>query len=255
MKTQVKRPDGEVVELYYYELEEFCKEQVRFYIHDTRLSFAQSLEREKKFLEFAKQYQTFSPYFDFVFTKMSYTLFQPYFIRNSVLFYHPVEKCYYVEYLGEENELDIYDRYVFRNPFLPLSREEDIWRGKIVDITDIPECFISEELELLTTSSVDKRHNAWAKLWLHNLLISRKDVCQYLLMRSEHDDGVIYTDQGSLLLHYYPWIRFGKIGHPSFGDCYVAIYHSKKINHKQAKLLRELKRKGLLNPAMCEDIR
>ena len=66
MKTQVKRPDGEVVELYYYELEEFCKEQVRLYIHDTRLSFAQLLEREKEFLEFAKQYQTFSPYFDYL---------------------------------------------------------------------------------------------------------------------------------------------------------------------------------------------
>ena len=80
---------------------------------------------------------------------MSYTLFQPYFIRNSVLFYHPVERCYYVEYLGEENELDIYGRYVFRNPFLPLSREEDIWRGKIVDITDIPDVTQGEMAHIL----------------------------------------------------------------------------------------------------------
>lgn len=255
MKTQVKRTDESVVELFYYELEEFCKEQVRLYIHDKRLSLEQSLEREKEFLEFTKQYQTFSPYFDFVFTRMSYTLFNPYFIRNSVLFYHPEKKCYYVKYLGEESRLDIYDRYVFRHPFLPLSREEDIKRGKIVDISDIPECFINEELELLTTSSIDEHHNAWAKLWLHNLLTARRDVCEYLLERNQHDDGVIYTDQGSVLLHYYPWIRFGTIDHQTFGKCYVATYHGKKINHKQVKLLRELKRKELLNPAMCVDIK
>ena len=34
MKTQVKRPDGEVVELYYYELEEFCKEQDLEYLRN-----------------------------------------------------------------------------------------------------------------------------------------------------------------------------------------------------------------------------
>lgn len=77
MQCQLISPDHNVIEINYYELEKTCRRLVREYLNDKNKK--ESLFRKKAFYDFRLQYQTFSPYFDFVILHMGYTLTNPFF--------------------------------------------------------------------------------------------------------------------------------------------------------------------------------
>lgn len=256
MKTQVKRPDGIMVELYYYELEEFCKEQVRQYIHDAHTPLEQSLEREKEFLEFAKQYQTFSPYFDFVFSKLGYILYYPFFTTNTQLKYVEERGVYYMKYLACESNLDVIDRFELEQPLIPLGIEEGIHRTKITErqYPYLSTSFINEQMEAITVKGVPAGHDYWARIWVHSMLIRSKIVCEAYLYHQKSEVALLYYNQGLILQEFYPWLRLSLVTVGQNQDEYQILYHKEKITREQRKFVRALQKRNLLHASLLIDI-
>ena len=58
MITTVLQKDGSIKKLYYYELEEFCEVAIMNYLNEKEISAKEKLEREKRYLQFQKDYHT-----------------------------------------------------------------------------------------------------------------------------------------------------------------------------------------------------
>ena len=256
MKIKVKRPDGILLELYYYELEEFCKEQVWLFIYDSHLSLEQSLKREKEFLEFANQYQTFSPYFDFVFTQLGYILYDPFFAKNTQLNYIKETQLYYMKYLACESNLDLIDRFELKQALIPLGIEENINRTKITEkqYAHLSTSFINEQMEAITIKGMPSGHNYWARIWVHDQLIRSKLACESYLMHQKNEVSLLYYNQGLFLQEYYPWLRLSLVNVGQEENEYQILYHQEKITREQKKFIRTLQKKHLLQDSLLIDI-
>lgn len=251
MITTVLQKDGSIKKLYYYELEEFCEVVIMNYLNEKEISAKEKLEREKRYLQFQKDYHTFLPYFDFVFTELQYTLYNPCFIMDSVL-KGKKENLYYLTYLKQPSSLSLIDQFLMNAPFLPLSKEESIMRipimmhEEIENTSSFMDGFINEDLEIIRINHFSPGHNNIAKLWIHNLLIKDKEVCRILQEEKKRAEDLISFDYASLLMQIYPWIRLFisdiNENHVELGT----IYNPSVTNELQNKLIKKLKENNFL---------
>ncbi len=244
---QIICPTGLKIEIPYYELESTCKMLVKQYWDEANNPLS-SLERKKDFLNFRKDYKTFSPYFDYLFFKLGYTLVNPYLIPNSVLINEKQDGItyYFAKYLGDMSQLSKMNQAFLANPLFMVGIEENVIREKIKkDYKDLPECFINEKLEMLSLKGSLDLHNFWARMWLHPLLMRQSSVCEeYIKERMKED--FFCEDVASLLQQYYPWIRFASVMSDNETSIYFATYYKKNLSKKQWEFLKELEEQKLL---------
>lgn len=252
MQCQLISPNHNVIEINYYELEKTCRRLVREYLNDKNKK--ERLFRKKAFFDFRLQYQTFSPYFDFVILHMGYTLTNPFFISKSILSIKHNEGINYFYANYQENDISAKDKAHLQPPIFMQGKEENINRIQLTEETGkIKEGFINEKLELLSLKGNCELHNFWAVLWLHELLKSQRDVCENYLERKEKD--LLLYDKTGMLLDYYPWFRFCLVEeNPIYNGKYLVYFNSKNNSELQNKLLINLQKKKLLSKELTIDI-
>ncbi len=249
---EIISPTGESIEIPYYELENTCKMLVTSYINDFKCSHRELLERKKKFLLFRRRYKTFAPYFDYLFIELKYILKNPFLVPDSILT-KTIEdgvSCYYAKYTKDISKLNRMSQHSLSQPLFIQGLEDNILKEKIKEpYDDLQECFINENLEMLTLKGPLDLHNFWAKMWLHSLMMRDALVCADYIEQLQMDDDLIYYDSAGFLQRYYHWIRFAKttIGSKS-GTTYYATYYQNQLSKMQQDFLETLELKKLLLP-------
>lgn len=252
---EIISPTGFSLRLPYYEVEEKCKHIVKAYTNDSKVS---SLERQKRVVEFYEYqiaYQTFSPYFDFVFKYLGFTLKNPFFIPDSRLFAHEENGIthYYALYQKDNQALSTYNRSMLQEPLFIAAEEKTIVHAVVKeDGSNLTESFIDEQGKMIYLDTPKNSHNFWANTFLHYKLIKSKEVCQKYQQLIEKTSDFIYFNQGDFIMEIYPWMRFCMIWDKNTIENLI-IYDSRTITSEQQKLLIELKRKKLLSPAYILD--
>lgn len=168
MTCQLISSDNKIIEIPYYEIENTCKYLVDEYLNNENKE--EQYQRKLKFYKFKKQYTTFSPYFDFVLLHMGYTLKNPLFISDTILKVKQDEDInyYFAEY--QKEDLSRIDKARLSKPILMQGKENNINRIKLTKTSkNIPEGFITRDLNLLSLKGYCDFHNFWASLWIHEL--------------------------------------------------------------------------------------
>ncbi len=78
MKTGLIKKDGSFIPIPYYNLLKYSKLLTEKYCQE-------SLENKQCFLNFSKNYHTFTPYLDFVTRKLGYVIYNPFLVKNTIL--------------------------------------------------------------------------------------------------------------------------------------------------------------------------
>ncbi len=183
MDCTLYSPDGKEIKCKYYEIEEKCKEIIEnAIIEEPKL--------EKNFLEFRKKYTYFKPYFDFVLSKLGYTLLNPFDLEDAYLYV--LEDCIIIYYKGEEFEL------------FPLSDDEHIGLYQVSE-DNLELSMVDENLNGIKPK--DYRHLFTSRLILHNYFINDKDL--YIEYLRKRDTFSLY-DYTTFLIYHKPFLRLDK---------------------------------------------
>ncbi len=236
MMCKLISSDNKIIEIPYYEMENTCKFLVDEYLNSENKK--EQYQRKLKFYKFIKQYKTFSPYFDFVLLHMGFTLQNPLFISDTILKVKQDEgiNYYFAEY--QKEDLPRLSKARLSNPILMQGKENNITRIKLTKkYNNIPEGFITSDLNLLSLKGCYDLQDFWASLWLHELIKKRKDVCEDYLQRKGSD--MILYNPADMLLDYYPWIRFCSYTTDN-KLTYLAYYNGKRNSELQNEFLKEL---------------
>lgn len=254
MNSKIITKDGRTYEFPYFQLETMCQSITEAFLQEEPLKT--KLEHQKQFYEFKKQYKTFSPYFDFVFLELKATLYNPYLIPESVLRVVQINgvNYYYVDYQGDKKALNSISKNELKNPLFMEGKEKNVIKQKIVNANyeNLQECFITENLEMLSLDSMRELHNFWARMWVHELLSTNADVCVSYLKALNEDNDLIYYEQASFLQKYYNWIRFCIITDYNTAD-YVLTYNSQNCSKLQKEFINDLMERKLVLPNFIID--
>lgn len=180
--------DYEEIKCKYYEIEDKCIEIINKYC-------SLSSENNQKFLEFAKNYKTFKPYFDFVVCVLGYKIKNIELEENKVL-------------MAKDNKMYVYktlEEKLENNYRYSLSDNKTL-NIKPIDfnITPYREAVIYDNLDIYP--EVFLGHEHIFKQILNNLLISNQSVCE---------DYLSYKGNiGFFLLRYLPiiWFQSERLG-------------------------------------------
>ncbi len=166
----------------YYEIEEICKNIVKEYC-------SKSEENYHNFLEFAKNYHTFKPYFDFVVCVLNYKILNPQMEEDKIL-------------VGKENHMYVYNKTSekFEDNFrYGLSDDKTLDVYPISIQSKLEECMIDGNNNHIMPKDM-LGHVQILQQILNMLLISHKGICEeYLSYKS---------DIGYFVQRYLPLIRF-----------------------------------------------
>lgn len=170
------------IECKYYEILEVCKEITKKYCNESKYNYTM-------FQEFAKNYHTFTPYFDFVVCVLNYKILNPQMEANKVL-------------VGKNNHMFVYDinSLIFEDNFrYGLSDDKTLNVYPINIFSKLEECIIDGNNNHIMPKDM-YGHVQILQQVLNMLLISNKTVCEeYLEFKS---------DIGYFVSRYLPIIRF-----------------------------------------------
>ncbi len=232
--------DDEIIEIPYYQLERTCKRIVECYINDTKISDEERLHRQKEFLEFRQPYDSFSPYFDYVFTRLDYILENPFMIPNTIL--KPVLKdntIYYYAIFKDMKEMS-------KDVFLFVDGKEENIQKEVIDsnFDNLHKCFFDEYGNMATIKGMREEHNFWARPWIHDLMMKSESFCLDYCTIIEFEKNFISHDLGALIIRYKGWIQ-----HTIYfddGKKSMVRYSSDCLSESQSKLIEALKAKNIL---------
>lgn len=172
------------IECKYYELEEKCLQIVETYCMESR-------ENQERFEEFAKNYNLFRPYLDFVVCVLGYKVINPQMISGTIL-------------IGKNNHMYMYqEREKITNAkSFCYDLSDDITLGvkpMTLDASSYKDCLVDGDCNYILPNDMFGHVHILQQV-LNMILISNKDICEdYLTYRS---------DIGMFVQRYYPILRF-----------------------------------------------
>jgi len=155
METKLISPNGEIIKLPYYEILNYAS-----LICEKFISLSE--ENKRKFDEFKKNYNFFSPYFDFMIIKLKYQLENPFF-RKGVL-------------LSKNNQIFFEDGETYGMTLYPNS--DDISIGLNQDYNNFKVCLIDYDGNIFDVDKTKNlNHREYEEKILNELMISDKYIC------------------------------------------------------------------------------
>jgi len=249
LNCKIKK-EGYELEIPYYELENTCENITKNYLEDKSVSLEERLLRQKDFLEFSKEYQTFTPYFDYVFQKLGYCLINPFLISDTTMWYHD---GYYYAVCNDEQNFSIGERKMLSKPIFMERKEKYIKRQRIPkNYENIEECFIDKDGNMVSLDSSVELHNFWATMWIHDLLMKDKKICKSYQKRLKDEVLMVY-DQAELFIQYMQMMQCSIILE-SRGSSVVMRYNSSSLSSVQKEILEQMKSIGLLKDIYSLDM-
>lgn len=241
----------EQLEIPYYQLEKVCKEIVRNYLKEPGLTKEESLKRKKDFFEFRKGYKTFSPYFDFVFTRLSYQLQNPFMISNTYLEFQEEEGKIYYYARPDGDHFNKWEKEELLHPLFMDGKEENIRREVIrKNLDNLCECFIDEEGMIVTLKDKLDSHSFWSRQWVHERV--KQNYCFYqCYLNLLEDDSLLYFDQSKLMIQFCNMIQVALIGKEN----YLIRFHSDYLSQIQRDLIEYLKVCEIVSDSYCLDMK
>jgi len=246
MNCKIKKDGKEIMEIPYFQLESACEKLVASYLAEDGITRNEALSRHKSFLEYLSKYQTFSPYFDYVFTTLGYTLENPFMIPDSELVF--LEKKDLIEYYAKRDlsDLSFYDRQFFENPIFISSCEDNILKEPLNDnFENIRDCFLDETGRMMSLKDVCE-HAFMARLWLHNILIRDENVCKQYNKILEEQNILYYGDPSFLIIRSYHFIQLAVYRLMNHNNTMIVRYDESLISKIQKNILKSLKENKLL---------
>lgn len=171
------------IECKYYEIEQNCKKL-------TEAFCLESEENQKIFQEFAKNYHTFRPYFDFVVCYLNYKVLNPQMEENTML-------------VGKNNHMYFYkvECSEYENNFrygLSDDKTLEVY-PMMLDTSTFHDCLIDGKGNHIFPYQMLGHEHIFQQI-LNMLLISNKDICE--------DYQNYHSDIGMFVQRYLPILRF-----------------------------------------------
>jgi len=167
---------------FYYEIEQKCIDIITQYCQ-------QSIENQKEFDDFSKNYHTFKPYFDFVICKLGYKVLNHDLKPNAILYGKDNHMCVACDTLPQTNGF-CYD----------LSDDKTLnIHPMTLDPGDFKDCLIDWNGNYLLPEDMCGHVHILQQL-LNLLLISNKEICE--------EYSTYESDTGFFVQRYLPLIRF-----------------------------------------------
>lgn len=222
MDSGLIKNDGTIISCPYYGVEELCKKIIEIFC-------SESEENRKLFLDFAKNYTYFSPYFDFAIDVLGYTLINPWLFKNHVLTMNQEEK--------------LYQEYIYSNTmkkYIPITHEDrliGLSSDKHLEIKPFEQknnnyypCFITEDLIELYPKLRGHRELAWQLLNLG--MIKDKELCEEIQAIKNIED----KDMAEVLMWFWPLLRFDS--YQTKEKCFL-VYRSDNVSNLQLELINK----------------
>ena len=199
-KVCLVSPDDDVFVLNYSDVENFCK---NICLND---------ENIEEFNLFKKNYNYFSPYFDFVIFKLNYIFVNGMFANkmgpfgfNDALYLYPIDSFNYKECI--ENATNIHTTY---SPYPYMTKVSDLELGiKISDSRDTGDNMIDPNLyEMMSKSgTVEGSHGVTANSVLNQLLIKSPILVDCYYDYSKENDFEYTLDPINFLIGFLGFSR------------------------------------------------
>ena len=175
---------GKILECKYYELEKICIDIVNNYCKESK-------ENREQFENFAKNYKTFRPYFDFVVCVLEYKVLNPEMEENTIL-------------VGKNNHMYIYknDEDLSLKKAFCYDLSDDITLNiypMTLDSSIFGDYLIDGNCNHILPKDMYGHVHLFRQI-LNMMLISNEEICK---------DYLNYNlDVGNFVQRYYPLLRF-----------------------------------------------
>ncbi len=220
--------DNIKMECKYYEIEEKCQEIVKSFCLEKE-------ENQKIFQDFASNYHTFRPFFDFVVCVLGYKILNPQMEQNKIL-------------VGKENHMYVYktNENAFEENFrygLSDDKTLNVYPMSL-DSSSFHDCYIDWNNHHILPNDM-AGHTQVIQQILNMLLISNKEVCEeYLTFKS---------DISYFVSRYLPIIRF-QADRQGRMIITQSVYRKKNITQKQDAFISDLLDNRYTYPSFLHDI-
>lgn len=217
--------EGKIINCPYYEIEKLCKKIINEFC-------CESIENQKKFSDFARDYTYFEPYFDFVVGVLGYSLLKPWLQQNKILCGNYENRTYTIKYYSKL--LDSYMPIQYNKEVLGFSSDVDLQIKPFMQKSNFYNCFITPNLMELVPFDRGG-HRELGKQLLNLAMIKDKELCERMI-RLDFEN----TDTAEVLMWYFPLLRFDDYLFNK--DNFALVYRSDNISEKQKKLILDLKK-------------
>lgn len=214
---------GKIINCPYYEIEELCKKIINKFC-------CESIENQKFFSNFARDYTYFEPYFDFVVGVLGYSLINPWLQSNKILCGNYENRTYTLKYYSKL--LDSYTAIQYNREVLGFSSDIDLQIKPFSQRDNFYNCFITSDLTELVPLA-EGGHRELGKQLLNLAMIKDRELCKRILQLDFEN-----TDSAEVLMWYFPMLRFDDYLFNK--DNFALVYRSDNISEKQKKLILNL---------------
>ena len=224
METGLMNKTGKIIECPYYEIENLCKKIIEEYC-------SRSEENNQKYVEFAKDYTIFSPYFDFAIGILGYSLINPFFCPKTILSGNEEHRGFCKK--GYSTLLDDYVSTNYNGEYFHFSSDKDLQIRPFVQKEIFYETFITPNLMEITPVINSQE---FARQILHLGMIKSKSLC--VEIQAIHQEEIDYVE---ILLRYFSLLQLGF--QPTAKKNYL-FFRSDNITFEQSILCKSITEKS-----------